>query len=300
MTSARVLVAGSLNIDLVVRVERQPHPGETVLGGDVRTFPGGKGANQAVAAARAGGAVRLLGKVGRDAYGRELRRAAREAGVEVSGLLEHPGPSGLAFITVSGSGENMIVVSPGANARLGPEAVTDEALAGAQVALAQLEIPLETVTRLFERARAAGVFTVLNAAPARPLDDALLGQLDCLVVNAGEAALLSGCPADAPEQAAETLLSRGAGAVVVTLGAAGALWQSGEEGGRVAAETVTVTDTTAAGDAFCGALAVALAEGEPLGRAVRFANAAGALATTRTGAQPSLPARREIETLLSR
>lgn len=300
MASARVLVVGSLNMDLVVRVERHPRPGETVLGGDVRTFPGGKGGNQAVAAARAGGAVRLLGQVGQDGYGLELRQAQRAAGVDVSGLLEHPGPSGLAFITVSGSGENMIVVSPGANARLGPEAVTDTMLAGVQVALAQLEIPLETVTRLFARARAAGVLTILNAAPARPLSDALLGLLDCLVVNESEAALLCGCPTDAPERAAQALVARGAGTVVITLGGAGALWQSGEEGGRVAAEPVTVVDTTAAGDAFCGALAVALAEGEPLGRAVRFAGAAGALATTRAGAQPSLPERREIEALLKR
>lgn len=295
----QVLVVGSLNMDLVVRVARHPTPGETVLGSDVATFPGGKGGNQAVAAARAGGAVRLLGRVGRDGYGQALRQAAQAAGVEVGAVRRVPGPSGMAFITVSESGENMIVVSPGANARLGAEAVHEGVLVGACLALAQLEIPLTTVRRLCERAKAAGIYTVVNAAPAQPLDDALLAHIDCLVVNASEAALLSGCAPDDPAAAAAALVARGVRAVVVTLGAKGALWRHGAGGGHVEAFAVRTVDTTAAGDAFCGALVVALAEGETLEQAVRFANAAGALATTRAGAQPSLPERREIEALLA-
>jgi len=304
--AGRVLVVGSLNMDLVVRVSKLPSPGDTVLGSDVQSFPGGKGANQAAAAARAGGRVSMLGKVGSDGYGQELRRALREAGVDITTLLEHRGPSGMAFITVDEAGENVIVVSSGANRRLTPDALREELFNGVAVVLMQLETPLATVSRVAEMATKLDIPTILNAAPARALDDTLLAGIDYLIINEGEAALLSGCSlAEATElttfarTAATALRARGVGNVVVTLGGEGVLWLDEESSGHLPAHSVAVIDTTAAGDAFCGALATSLAEGLRLERAVRFANAAGALAATREGAQPSLPTRREITTLLT-
>ncbi len=293
-----LLVVGSLNMDMVVQVKTQPRPGETVLGSDTRTFPGGKGANQAVAAARAGARVRLLGRVGSDAYGQSLRASASEAGVDTDLLEEGAEPSGVAFITVSEDGENMIVVSSGANARLRPEAVRDEHLEGVGLVLMQLEIPLETVVHTAHLARGRGLPVILNAAPAQRLPESLLKDLTHLVVNESEAAFLAG-QGGGLEEVAQRLRAKGVRNVVVTLGSEGALLL-GEEGmGQVAAHRIEVRDTTAAGDAFCGALCVALVEGQTLAEAVRFANAAGALATTREGAQPSLPTRRAIEELLN-
>jgi ribokinase len=300
-----VLVLGSLNMDLVVPVERQPRPGDTVLGGDLATYPGGKGGNQAAAAARAGAPVRMLGCLGSDAYGAELRAALEDAGVDTSALATVAGPSGVALITVDREGENMIVVSPGANGRPTPEQVDACDLSGVAVLLMQLEVPLASVRRGAEKARAVGALTLLNAAPARELPDELLRDIDVLIVNEGEAALLSGLEqgkAALPtfaRAAAEALLARGVGAVVVTLGGDGAVWRNGAGGGHLPGHRVEVVDTTAAGDAFCGALATRLAEGAALAEAVRFANAAGALTATRIGAQPSLPTRGEIEGLLA-
>ncbi|UCH24319.1 MAG: ribokinase [Trueperaceae bacterium] len=298
----RVLVVGSLNVDLVVQVEMHPGPGETVLGEDVRTFPGGKGANQAAAAARAGGKVCMLGRVGTDAYGQSLKDALAEVGVDTRQLLEQPGPTGMAFITVDASGQNMIVVSSGANRHLSPEDVTPELFDGVGIVLMQLENPLETVQRVAELAEQIGVPVMLNAAPGRPLDDALLKRLSYLVVNESEAALLSGQVVSdiaGAQVAAGLLRARGTANVVVTLGGQGVVWEGTGSRGQLPAHQVTVVDTTAAGDAFCGALAVRLAEGAELEEAVRFANAAGALATTSEGAQPSLPLRNDIEALMS-
>lgn len=302
MSDARagVLVLGSLNLDLVVSVEAHPHPGDTVLGSDVRTFPGGKGANQAVAAALAGGRVGMLGRIGRDSYGAQLRAALEGSGVEVGALLETSGPSGTAFITVDRQGENTIVVSPGANRRLAPCDVTADHFGGVGVLLLQLESPLETVARATELATERGVVVILNAAPVAPLEDALLERLSLLVVNEGEAAALAGLSGtEGTAAAAERLQERGAEAVVVTLGGEGALWRTPQGGGSLAAHPVEVVDTTAAGDAFCGALAARLAQGESLEAALHFANAAGALAVTRPGAQPSLPTRAETEKFLA-
>lgn len=345
--AGRVLVIGSLNMDLVVPVERHPTPGETVLGGDLRTYPGGKGGNQAAAAARAGARAAMLGRVGTDAHGEALREALRGAGVDDRPLGRAAGPSGVALIAVAADGENTIIVSPGANGRLGAADVEAAAasLDAADVLLAQLEIPPEAVRRAAELARERARPFVLNAAPAARLDDALLGLVTVLVVNESEAGLLSGLeptPDDLggfASAAAEALLARGPEAVVVTLGPEGALWRQRVEGdeafpdldaavadaqaifpelpdgvgieisdegyrwrlepeGLEPGHAVEAVDTTAAGDAFCGALCARLAAGDALDAAVRFANAAGALATTREGAQPSLPSAAEIQALL--
>lgn len=298
--SQGILVVGSLNMDLVVQVAAQPRPGDTVLGSDVATFPGGKGGNQAAAAAKAGGRVRMVGRVGADGYGQALTSALETAGVEVGFIAEVEGSSGLAFITVDAGGENMIVVSSGANRRLLPADLKDEHFGEVAVLLMQLEIGLETVSRAAELAGARGVKVVLNAAPARALPAELLDNLTCLIVNEGEAEFLAGMRVTdlaSARAAGEKLLERGVGNVVVTLGAEGVAWV-GESAGHLSAHEVRVVDTTAAGDAFCGALAVRLAEGASLAEAVRFANAAGALATTQKGAQPSLPSRQRIERLL--
>jgi len=298
-----IAVVGSVNLDLVVPVPHHPRPGETVLGGALAEHPGGKGANQAVAAARLGAQVAMVAMVGADPVGERLRKALELEGVDVERVLleqEHGLASGQALIAVdNGSGENSIIVSPGANSALGPEhcAAAGALLRDASVTLLQQEIPGETVEAA---ARLAAGLVLLNPAPARPLSAALLEMVDVLLPNREELAALVGEPLPdlhAVADAARTL--RGPAAVVVTLGADGALLC--EEGAihLVPALPVTPVDTTAAGDAFCGALAVALAEGRPLHEAVRRANAAAALATTRPGAQPSLPTRAEVERLLT-
>ncbi len=297
----RILVVGSLNMDLVVTVETHPKPGDTVLGGDTRTIPGGKGANQAAAASKAGGDVAMLGLVGSDAYGDALREALREAGVDTERVRTVEGLSGVALITVDADGQNMIVVSPGANGKLSPKDFEEGMLDGAALVVMQLEIPLPTVQTVAEAAAALGVPVLLNPAPAQPLADELLSKIRYLVVNEGEAALLSGSSvtdAESALAAAQSLRERGAEKVVVTLGARGLVWSSDDGEGKLEPHNVKAIDTTAAGDAFCGAFAVALAEEKGLEPALRFANTAGALATTKEGAQPSLPTREEIEGLL--
>lgn len=295
-----LVVVGSLNMDLVVRAERIPAPGETVPGGDLHTYPGGKGANQAVGVARLGARVCMVGRVGDDAHGQALRDHLHAAGVDTAAVLVTPGTaSGVALIVVDAAGQNSIVVSAGANGRVAPADLPPGLFAGASVVLLQFEIPMAAVVRAAERARAAGCRVVLNPAPAHPLPPGLLPMVDVLVPNEGEAARLAGVPEGDPGAAARALVDAGAGAVVVTLGASGALVVEGDESVPVPAFPVTPVDTTAAGDAFVAGLAVALAEGRPLAEAARFGCAAGALAVTKAGAGPSLPARDAVEALLA-
>ena len=296
-----ILVVGSLNMDLVVRVPRHPQPGETLLGSAYETHPGGKGANQAVAAARAGGRVMMIGRVGQDAFGQKLRQGLEYDGVDASAVLAVAAPTGVAFIAVDTAGQNSIIVSPGANATLAASDLAATQFAGAKVVLLQLETPLESVLAAARLGRAAGATVILNLAPAQALSAAQLRDIDLLLVNESEAAaLLEASEAEVtaqPEAAAAKLLAF-VPQVVVTLGARGAVWAESEQVGFQTAFIVRAVDTTAAGDAFAGALAVALSGGEKLAQAVRFAAAAGALAVTKAGAQPSLPSRAEIAALL--
>jgi ribokinase len=302
---ARVTVVGSLNMDLIARSPRIPRPGETIIGGDFHTAPGGKGANQAVAAARLGARVSMIGRVGRDAFAGQLLDNLSAAGVDHTFVIQDSEvATGVALIVVDDAGENSIVVASGANMRLSPADV-DEAeavIAGADALLLQLESPLETVIRAAEVARAHGVTVILNPAPARSLPAELLAMVDVLIPNESETSLLTGLPVSnqaEAETAATALREMGVGTVILTLGERGALLAREEETEQVLAFEVTPVDTTAAGDAFVGGFTVAMAGGQPLAEAVRWGNAAGALATTKLGAQPSLPTRQDLEALLA-
>lgn len=288
-----VLVAGSANLDFVVRSHHVPAPGETVLGRDFATFPGGKGANQAVAIARAGGvATRMLLALGDDPYAGVLEAALAEAGVAMH-IVRVPGTaSGTAFICLSDDAENAITVAPGANTGLRPHHLPS--LRGISHLLLQLETPLDSVAHYAQLAREAGVRVVLNAAPATPLPAGLLDNVDVLVVNEGELATLAGEGAVAA-QAARLAVP----CIVVTLGARGCFARRGGEIFLQPAFHIEAVDTTAAGDTFCGALAARLAEHAGLADALRFASAASALACTRLGAQASIPARADVEVWLA-
>ena len=299
-----VLVVGSANMDMVVVCEQFPHPGETILARDFGMFPGGKGANQAVASARLGGRTVFVGKMGADPFRASLVASLERDGVALDGLMTDAGAStGVALVTVDGRGENSIVVASGSNMRLTPADLDAHAalFAHATVVLVQLEIPLETVVRAAELGRAHGALVILNPAPARPLPDALLRLVDVLTPNKGEAAQLVGQPPDGvatAEAAARELVRRGVGCVLVTLGEAGAMLVTDAGIERFAAVPVQAVDTTAAGDAFNGALAYALAQGQAVAEAVPLANAVAAYAVTRRGAQPSMPDRAALDAFL--
>jgi ribokinase len=288
-----ILVAGSANLDFVVRASHIPGPGETVLGKSFRTFPGGKGANQAVAAARAGGAnTRMLLALGDDAHARPLEDSLAEAGVQLHVVRSPDQPTGTAFICVSDDAENAITVAPGANNTLAPQHLP--ALDGISHLLMQLETPLATVAAYARAARAAGVKVVLNAAPAQNLDEELLALIDILVVNEGELARITGRQASVAENLQQITVP----VVVVTLGAHGCCARIGEQYLVQPAFAVAPVDTTGAGDTFCGVLVAALDQGAVMQDALRQACAASALACTQAGAQSSIPTPDAVATLL--
>ncbi len=304
-----IVVAGSLNMDFVVRVQRLPAPGETVLGTDFRMTPGGKGANQAYAAARLAGpriAVRMAGRVGYDLFADHLKASLAAAGADTGAVAgTKSAATGVALIWVDAQGQNSIVVASGANHAFAAADVAGlrRTLRGASFLLVQLETPLDTVSALLALAREEGARTILDPAPARPLSRDLLGTVDILTPNEGEALVLLGRPparvsaADAPALAS-ALRESGARAVVLKLGDQGCFFDDGERRLHEPAFPVEVTDSTAAGDTFNGALAVALAEERPMPDALRFASAAAAISVTRAGAQASVPTLAEVERFL--
>ena len=303
--SARITVAGSLNMDFVVQVPKLPQPGETVLGGGFVTIPGGKGANQACAAGRLGGRVRMLGRVGDDVFGRQLLESLGRAGVDTKAVrVSAATPSGVALIFVEAGGQNEIVVASGANGLLSPDDVAQDLGDASGFLLLQLETPLPTIERAVALAKERGVTVILDPAPARPLPVTLLDRVSVLTPNESEALVLlerrgtSVSLAEAPE-VAQALLKRGPRAVILKLGAQGAWFQDASGGRHFPGFEVNAVDATAAGDTFGGALGVALAEGRSMDEAIRFANAAAALSVTRLGAQASMPERREVEALLA-
>lgn len=289
-----ILVAGSANLDFVVRADHIPAPGETVLGRDFKTFPGGKGANQAVACARAGGvATHMLLALGNDAFAIPLEESLRGAGVKLLTVREAEHPTGTAFICVSDAGENAITVAPGANACLRPEHLPP--LTGVTHLLLQLETPLDSVAAYARAARAEGVAVVLNAAPAQVLPPELLALVDILVVNEGELATVAQCAGSI----AECLACLQVPTVVVTLGAQGCVARHQGLLHLQAAFAISPVDSTGAGDTFCGALCAALCHGQTMDEALRYASAAAALACTRLGAQSSIPQAAEVAVLLA-
>ena len=305
MAASRILVVGSINVDIVALVERLPTPGETVTGGTLLINHGGKGANQAVAARRLGAEVRFIGCVGDDTFGPELRRGIAAEGIGVDGLTTIVGSnSGTALIVVDAAGRNQIAVASGANMRLTVDWIARfaEDIAWAQIVICQLEVPLDTVVWTLQTARQHGAVTILNPAPAQALPPEVWPLVDYVTPNEIEAAHLSGRSLSVSSDAGpvtQALLAWGPRVVILTLGERGAFLGTPDRLTHVPAFPVTAVDTTAAGDAFNGALAVALGEGRPLERAVRFANAAAGLACTQPGAQSSLPVRAQVDALLA-
>jgi ribokinase len=299
-----ILVVGSSNTDMIIKVACIPRPGETVLGGEFSMAPGGKGANQAVAAARAGGRVTFVARVGEDIFGDRALRNFEADGIDTRFIVrDGRSASGVALINVGEDGQNSISVASGTNALLSPEDIRNagRAFAEADILLLQLETPVGTVRAAAEAASARGIPVILNPAPARPLDDALLRMVDIITPNETEAELLTGIKIGTPEDArpsAAAFRARGPRLVVITLGEKGCYAASERFEGRIPALQVRAVDTTAAGDVFNGALAVALAENQPVGDALRFASAAAALSVTKLGAQPSAPKRADIEKFL--
>jgi ribokinase len=300
----RVVVAGSINMDVVALAERHPRIGETVAGTSIKYFPGGKGANQAVAAAKLGAQTLLIGRLGKDAFGAELKSFLTAQGVDLSSVTETADAhSGTAIITLADA-DNTIVVIPGANGLVSADDVAGAALAKGDVAVSQFEIPLPTIAAFFARARAAGATTILNPAPMRAFDRALHDLVDILVLNETELGLLAKAELhDTDEPArfadvAKSVLTRPNQIVCVTLGKRGALALVDGEPVLVPGRVVKAVDTTGAGDCFVGALSAQLAQGTPLREALGFANVAASVCVQRMGASPSMPTKAEVAALL--
>ena len=305
MSKKPIIVVGSSNTDMIIKLERIPLPGETILGGEFVTAAGGKGANQAVGTARAGGQVTFIARVGADMFGDQAVAGFIREGINTDHVLRDKSrPSGVALIFVAKDGENSIAVAGGANGGLSPADVRQakNVFVGAGMLVMQLETPLATVQAAADLATKAGVRVILNPAPAQPLPDKLLKKISIITPNETEAELLTGIKVDSDAgaaKAADKLLARGVKTVIITLGSRGAFVAGEGVAELVPGFKVKAVDTTAAGDTFNGALAVALVEGQTLGHAVRFANAAAAISVTRLGAQTSVPTRKEIEKLLN-
>ena len=303
--SPKVVVVGSFMMDLVIKAARRPQKGETLIGQQFGMFGGGKGNNQAIAAARLGGDVAMVGRLGRDSFGDTLMDALVEEGIEVGFVVrDAEAGTGVASPVIDADGDNSIIIVPRANMRLSAADVERAAsvISDSDVLLLQLEVPISASQRAAEIAKSSGTKVILNPAPARDLPDSFLSQVDILTPNQVEAEFLSGVKvsdSESAERAARILLDRGVSAVILTLGDSGALLINREMSTRIPAYTVNVVDTTAAGDAFCGALSIALAPGEALEDAVVFANAAGALAVTALGAAPSMPTANQIGEFLA-
>ncbi|UPK29327.1 ribokinase [Bradyrhizobium sp. 195] len=295
----RVFVAGSINMDVVATADRHPKVGETVAGRQVLYFPGGKGANQAVAASRLGAQTMLIGRLGRDSFGAELRTFLGDQGIDLGSVRDADTHTGTAIITVA-EADNTIVVIPGSNALVSADDVADVPLAKGDVAVSQFEIPLPTIAAFFGRAREAGVMTVLNPAPALEMSGELLALVDILVLNETELGFLAGVELSERDEAARIfdvarqLQARQDQTICVTLGRRGVLALAGREEVAVPGRAVKAVDTTGAGDCFVGALAAQLADGVPLRAAFTFANAAASISVQRMGAGPSMPTATEV------
>lgn len=300
-----ILVVGSSNTDMVIKADHLPAPGETILGGTFFMNPGGKGANQAVAAARLGGNVTFICKTGNDIFGRQSVQLFEDEGINTSYLCSDPkNPSGVALITVDKDAENCIVVASGANATLSPNDLlkVQEVVERSMIVLMQLEIPLNTVEYVAANAASKGVKVVLNPAPARELSDALLQNISVITPNKTEAEMLSGVVVDDIESAkvaAQIIKDKGVDTVIITLGKKGAVVYHNNLFTHILALTVKAVDTTAAGDVFNGALVVALSEGKDVIESTEFACKAAAISVTRLGAQSSAPFKREADTFVS-
>lgn len=303
--SKNIAVVGSSNSDLIIKAERIPKPGETIMGGKFYQAAGGKGANQAVAAARAGGNVNFIACIGNDVFGEEALKGFKKDNINTDHVfVDKDEASGTALILIDKNGENSIAVASGANLSLDEEKllIAKEAIYNSSVLLMQLETPIETIESAASIASANGVQVILNPAPAHPLSDELLKNLTIITPNETEAEMLTGVPVnnlEGAQKAADFLLQKGVEIIIITLGTKGAFFATNNESQLVKGFTVEAQDTTAAGDTFNGTLAVAISEGKSLVEAIKFANAAAAISVTKIGAQPSAPMRDEIDKLYS-